>query len=147
MYERMDHQAIVRENKLIVIGGTNEQNEVLGHIWVFDGSTWDWQNTDREDLFKYRNKVIEWDYNSTEYILSIGGRDVDHTLTNDIYYYDYQDDWSGMQFNTRTVYKSFTSNWAYNTIEPLEYFSVINDSGLIYVIGGLTASGSISNKV
>lgn len=77
---------------------------------MFDGSTWDWQNTNREDLFKYRNKVIEWDYSSTDYILSIGGRDVDHTLTNDIYYYDYQDDWASVQFNTRTVYKSFTSD-------------------------------------
>lgn len=84
MYERKDHQTIVRDGNLFLFGGVNQYNEVLGKVWKQNGSDWNWQYTDREDLFKQRNKLIAWDYGGTDYILSIGGRDNNHNLTEDI---------------------------------------------------------------
>ena len=51
-YERKDHQTIVRDGDLYLFGGVNEQNEVLGKVWKYNGSDWTWQQTEREDLFK-----------------------------------------------------------------------------------------------
>lgn len=33
MYERRDHQVIVRQGVIVLVGGVNEYNEVLGVIW------------------------------------------------------------------------------------------------------------------